>query len=160
MQLIPARCERSREWASLRLDGQLSTFETALLDRHLRRCSACRAFAEAATVQTQLLRSAPLEEPLRGVTLPERSSRPVRRGAAGALGALVAAAAAAAVLFSPSSPSPTATTAARTRATNSPQLFVFAARPSPTASVDVPRLRVEPATFADGPTHGIYSLPA
>jgi predicted anti-sigma-YlaC factor YlaD len=158
MLVIPARCERSREWASLRLDGQLSTFETALLDRHLRRCSACRAFAEAVTVQTQLLRSAPLEAPLRGVTLPERSSRPVRRGAAGALGALVAAAAAAAVLFSPSSPTSTATSAAR--ATNSPQLFVFAARPSPTASVDVPRLRVEPATFADGPTHGIYSLPA
>jgi predicted anti-sigma-YlaC factor YlaD len=162
MQLIPARCERSREWASLRLDGQLSTFETALLDRHLRRCPACRAFAEGVTVQTQLLRSAPLEEPLRGVTLPERSSRPVRRGAAGALGALVAAAAAAAVLFSPSSPTPSSTTAASvgTRAMNAPQLFVFAARPNPTANVDVPRLRYEPASIADGPTHGIYGLPA
>jgi anti-sigma factor RsiW len=159
MLVIPARCERSREWASLRLDGQLSTFETALLDRHLRRCPACRAFAAAATIQTQLLRSAPLEEPLRGVTLPERSSRPVRRGAAGALGALVAAAAAAAVLFSPSSPTPSATSAAA-RASNAPQLFVFAARPNPTANVDVPRLRYEPASIADGPTHGIYSLPA
>jgi anti-sigma factor RsiW len=159
MQLIPARCERSREWASLRLDGQLSTFESALLDRHLRRCPACRAFAEGVTEQTQLLRSAPLEEPLRGVTLPERTSRPVRRGAAGALGALVAAAAAAAVLFSPSAPTPSATTAGD-RASNAPQLFVFAARPNPTANVDVPRLRYEPASIADGPTHGIYGLPA
>jgi hypothetical protein len=92
------------------------------------------------------------------VTLPERSRRPVRRGAAGALGALVAAAAAAAVLFSPSSPTPSATSVPS--ATNSPQLFVFAARPNPTANVDVPRLHYEPASIADGPTHGIYNLPA
>jgi len=43
----------------------LSTFEAALLDRHLRRCPSCRAFAASAACQTQLLRGAELEQPLR-----------------------------------------------------------------------------------------------
>ena len=36
-------CERAREWASLRLDGELSQFESAMLESHLARCAACQA---------------------------------------------------------------------------------------------------------------------
>ena len=40
------RCDRAREYASLRLDGELSEFERALLDSHIERCPSCRAFAD------------------------------------------------------------------------------------------------------------------
>jgi len=39
------RCERARQWASLRLDGELSELEDALLEQHLEGCSSCSAFA-------------------------------------------------------------------------------------------------------------------
>ena len=97
----PARCDRSREAISLRLDGVLSLFESALLDRHLRRCADCRAFAAGAAAQTQLLRTAELEQPLRPVALPAGRRRPVRRVAAGALTAVASVAAAAAMTLSP-----------------------------------------------------------
>src|SRR4051812_37540799 len=100
MVVRPARCDRSRESISLRLDGMLSTFEAALLDRHLRRCADCNAFAEAAAAQTHLLRGAAPEQPRR-IELPARTASPFRRGAVGALSAVVAAAAAALVLLSP-----------------------------------------------------------
>lgn len=38
-------CERARQWASLRVDGELSELESALLDAHLGGCADCRAFA-------------------------------------------------------------------------------------------------------------------
>ena len=63
--VTPARCERSRQAISLRLDGMLSAFESALLDRHLRGCPSCRSFAIDAEEQTRLLRSALLEQPTR-----------------------------------------------------------------------------------------------
>lgn len=53
-------CDRARARISLDLDGELSEFETSLLDRHLRRCDACAAFASDARVATDLLRAAPL----------------------------------------------------------------------------------------------------
>jgi predicted anti-sigma-YlaC factor YlaD len=54
-------CERARFWASLRLDGELSELEGALLDAHLARCAGCQAVAEGFGVSTIALRSAPLE---------------------------------------------------------------------------------------------------
>jgi predicted anti-sigma-YlaC factor YlaD len=66
----PARCDRSREAISLRLDGVLSLFESALLERHLRKCADCSDFSAVAAAQTQLLRSAELEQPLRPVAIP------------------------------------------------------------------------------------------
>jgi len=155
---LPASCERSRQWASLRLDGQLSTFEAALLDRHLRRCPACCAFATGAATQTELLRAAALEQPGRRVELPARPARTARRSLVGAFAAAAAAAVAALVLVSPSTNDATKDSN-RGRADATPQLVVFTAQPSPTATVDVPRLRVEPASFADGPVHGMYSMP-
>jgi predicted anti-sigma-YlaC factor YlaD len=54
-------CERARVWASLRLDGELSELEGALLDAHLARCAGCRAVADGFGASTTALRSAPLE---------------------------------------------------------------------------------------------------
>jgi predicted anti-sigma-YlaC factor YlaD len=54
-------CERARFWASLRLDGELSELEGALLDAHLARCAGCRAVADGFGASTTTLRSAPLE---------------------------------------------------------------------------------------------------
>ena len=54
-------CERARFWASLRLDGELSELEGALLDAHLARCAGCRALADGFAASTTILRSAPLE---------------------------------------------------------------------------------------------------
>ena len=65
-------CARACEWASLRLDSQLSDFEEVLLEAHLSRCPECTAFAETATRVTEILRTAPLEEPAFHVQLPHR----------------------------------------------------------------------------------------
>jgi predicted anti-sigma-YlaC factor YlaD len=54
-------CDRARFWASLRLDGELSELEGALLDAHLGRCAACRAVVDGFDASTTALRSAPLE---------------------------------------------------------------------------------------------------
>jgi predicted anti-sigma-YlaC factor YlaD len=140
----------------------LSTFEAALLDRHLRRCAECRRFAASAAAQTQLLRAAELELPERPVAIPSRGTRQqIRRGAVGALSAVAAAAAAALVVFSSSTESnagrgESALTASRTGRT---VLVVYAARLSPSSRIDVPRLRVQPASIADGPVHGYFSTP-
>ena len=54
-------CERARFWASLRLDGELSQLEGALLDAHVARCAGCQAVAEGFGASTSALRSATLE---------------------------------------------------------------------------------------------------
>jgi predicted anti-sigma-YlaC factor YlaD len=72
MRTTARRCDRAREYASLRLDGELSDFESALLDSHIERCPSCRAFAEDLVGVTERLRTAPLERPLIVVSLPQR----------------------------------------------------------------------------------------
>jgi len=54
-------CERARFWASLRLDGELSELEGALLDAHLARCAGCREVTDGFAASTAAVRSAPLE---------------------------------------------------------------------------------------------------
>jgi predicted anti-sigma-YlaC factor YlaD len=54
-------CERARFWASLRLDGELSELEGALLDAHLARCAGCREVTDGFAGSTAAVRSAPLE---------------------------------------------------------------------------------------------------
>ncbi len=54
-------CERARFWVSLRLDGELSELEGALLDAHLARCAGCSELAAGFDASTAVLRSAPLE---------------------------------------------------------------------------------------------------
>jgi predicted anti-sigma-YlaC factor YlaD len=56
-------CARAREWASLRIDGELSELERLLLRRHLSRCEACRTFAESVRAAALLIRSTPQETP-------------------------------------------------------------------------------------------------
>jgi predicted anti-sigma-YlaC factor YlaD len=73
MEPVPLLCERARRWASLRIDGELSELESALLDNHLGRCRSCSAFAcgiedvAAALAGARLERPAPL-----ALVLPKR----------------------------------------------------------------------------------------
>ena len=60
------RCERARQWASLRLDGELSELEDALLEQHLEGCSSCSAFAVRLAATTEAVRAVPLERPENG----------------------------------------------------------------------------------------------
>jgi ferric-dicitrate binding protein FerR (iron transport regulator) len=72
-------CERAKEWASLRTDGELSELESALLDAHLGRCESCRTFAQGAENAATALRSAPLQRPVPIRIAPQRAARPVLR---------------------------------------------------------------------------------
>jgi Putative zinc-finger len=92
------RCERARQWSSLRLDGELSELEGALLDRHLDGCPACASFDERLRSTAIVLRLTQPEPPRVPITLPaEREvAFPVRRrivvaaiAAALALGSIV-----------------------------------------------------------------------
>jgi anti-sigma factor RsiW len=156
----PARCDRSREAISLRLDGTLSTFEAVLLERHLRRCGDCRGFADDVTAHTSLLRTAALEEPSRHVVLPVRK-RPLRRVAGGALTTAAAVAAAAVFTITPGGrqAQQSATSATPQVRTGAPVLITVAAHPSPGMKETVPRLTMQPANVADGPVHGLFSTP-
>lgn len=61
-------CRRAREWVSAELDGELSTFERALLGDHLERCTSCRDFSRGVNRLTSALRAAP-REPFEGVVI-------------------------------------------------------------------------------------------
>ena len=56
---LTKQCERARECASLRLDGELSEFEQALLVAHLARCELCRSFAAELESVTDHMRTTP-----------------------------------------------------------------------------------------------------
>ncbi len=83
------RCDRAREYASLRLDGELSDFERALLDSHLERCPSCRVFADDLVGVTDRLRTAPLVQPELSLSLPRRRFAAYGRFQAGAAAAAV-----------------------------------------------------------------------
>jgi anti-sigma factor RsiW len=87
-------CEQARERLSRQLDDDLSTHETALLDRHLLGCPTCAAFATQARAYTEMLRSAALE-PAPQFWLPRR---PVTTRLTTRVAAVTAAAAAAALV--------------------------------------------------------------
>jgi predicted anti-sigma-YlaC factor YlaD len=92
MDVYARSCERAAEFVSLELDGELSLFERALLQRHLHRCEQCAAYARRVKATTELLRAAPLE-PIRVAAVwhvPRRSRRIVRSAAV--TGAVAAAA--------------------------------------------------------------------
>ena len=153
--MVPERCERFRESISLGLDGMLSTFETALLERHLSRCPTCHAFAAVVTAQTQQLREAVLEQLPRPIAVAPANGMSRRRRVNGLVGAVAVAAAAALVALT--------TTAGHRAGTNSasakPLFAVVPAQPTAGATFDVPRLRVVSPASADGPVRGYYGLP-
>ena len=68
-------CERARFWSSLRLDGELSELEGALLDAHLARCAGCSELVTGFDASTALLRSAPLERVAPVAIDPSRAPR-------------------------------------------------------------------------------------
>jgi anti-sigma factor RsiW len=82
MELTSQLCARARFWASLRLDGELSELEGALLDAHLARCEACSAVAREFGALTTDLRSRPLEHAVPVTVSRARSPRRVFVGAA------------------------------------------------------------------------------
>lgn len=69
----PVLCDRSREWISLRVDGEISQFEHVLLRSHMLICSDCRGFAYDVNWQTNAVRQAPLEPLDRVITIPRRT---------------------------------------------------------------------------------------
>ena len=139
----------------------LSSFEGRLLDRHLRGCASCRAFADSAAALTGLMRSASLEEPSRRVELPAAPARRVPRRAAGAFATMGIAAVAAFALFVPSSQNGSNVAAARAKAASGPMIVAVPGQPNPAeANIEVPRLTVRPVSVADEPIHGRYDEPA
>lgn len=61
MTAIPAVCERSRAFVSLRLDGELAELERRMLDAHLARCAPCRTAVHELSAITSAVRATPLE---------------------------------------------------------------------------------------------------
>ena len=70
-----------RAWISAELDGELSEFESILVDGHVSRCGACGDFrTDGAEIATRL-RAAPPELPSRPIAVPRgrrRLLQPVR----------------------------------------------------------------------------------
>jgi anti-sigma factor RsiW len=62
MEFRPASCNRAAEFVSLELDGELSPFERAMLERHIQRCELCAEYARTVVGLTELLRATPVEE--------------------------------------------------------------------------------------------------
>ena len=117
-------CERAAQWISLELDDALGELERAALQRHLARCATCSGARAEIAGFTLLLRSAPLVERRRpvsvgGVGIPRRA-RLVRRAAA-SLVLAAALAAGGAVVLAPRG-SPTASSTALALATPSQRL--------------------------------------
>jgi predicted anti-sigma-YlaC factor YlaD len=154
-RLQPRTCERSREWASLRLDSELSELEQALLGAHLARCESCAAYARAIEFATERMRSAapvrlgePISLPSRHRALPARAFR-----AATATAALIACAVGLGTLFGSlgaSTPGLTAN-AARLAASN------IASGPSTEADalIRAPRLAMLKAQLGVGKQRGV-----
>jgi anti-sigma factor RsiW len=89
VELISLMCERARRWSSLRVDGELSELESALLDAHLGRCPACAEFARGAEAVSEALAAAGLEEARIELVLP-RSRRFTALARTGAVAATIA----------------------------------------------------------------------
>ena len=145
--LHPRSCERAREWASLRLDGELSEFEGTLLGAHLARCSSCSAYADSIRHATETVRHTPLVVLEAPVSLPARRRvlpmRVFQIGAAAAV--MVTAVGVGALLGSPSF---------RTEPTFGPPVHA-GADVADDALVRGPRLAMINAAKGLGPQRGI-----
>lgn len=85
----PKVCDRARTYVSLRLDGELSDFEQALLEAHLESCASCRVFATEMSEITAELRVSRLERLERPLILPHRVRAGLRRLQVGAAAAVL-----------------------------------------------------------------------
>jgi anti-sigma factor RsiW len=61
----------------MRLDGELSELEGALLDRHLESCPACLAFDARLRATARTLRVTPTESPAHPIAIPSQPRRRV-----------------------------------------------------------------------------------
>jgi predicted anti-sigma-YlaC factor YlaD len=68
----PLVCERVRGQISVRLDGELSQLERAMVASHLERCATCRQYEIEVSGFTQVLREAPLEPMARPIPIQRR----------------------------------------------------------------------------------------
>jgi anti-sigma factor RsiW len=77
----------------MRLDGELSELEKALLDRHLESCPACLAFDARLRSAATTIRLAPVESPPHPIAIPSQPRRrvPVPAGRRVAVVAIAAA---------------------------------------------------------------------
>ena len=73
MDVSSQLCARARFWASLRIDGELSELEGALLDAHLARCADCCEVIDGFEGSASSLRAAPLLKPS-PVAIPHRGT--------------------------------------------------------------------------------------
>jgi predicted anti-sigma-YlaC factor YlaD len=92
MDLVrPLACERARQWASQRVDTDLSELEAARLERHISGCATCATFVTQLASVVGALRSAPIAHLSEPVFFPvaRRSRHHVMRFAA--LGTTIAA---------------------------------------------------------------------
>jgi predicted anti-sigma-YlaC factor YlaD len=94
--LLGIRCERARALGSARLDGPLSEFDRADLDRHLGECPECRHVVAGMGEFTHRVRSAPAQWAPRWAGAVTVARRPARRRGAGMVAGVAAAAAVAA----------------------------------------------------------------
>ena len=106
----PNTCERTTQWISLDLDGELSQLEQVALARHLSGCARCREVSNEFGAFTRMLREAPLLELEREVAYaaPRRvRARIVRRaGFSLAFAGVAAAAVLGELVLSASNPGP------------------------------------------------------
>lgn len=147
-------CDRYRTYASLRLDDQLSRFEQALLDRHLETCAACQVFAADIAEQAHLLRASELVQP----ALSFNPKKPGRAHPARVVGAALALAAAAAVVLPFVTSVGPAGQGSNAEASSTPLLQAYLATPTASASLQVPRVRLVPASMLDGPVRGSHGI--
>ena len=90
-QQFSTECERTREYLSAALDGELSEVEGAALDGHLAACADCRAYAARSSSITRVVRTTPLQDLGFAITLPSRRFAVARKlQVAAAAAALVA----------------------------------------------------------------------
>ena len=102
----PDECDRARELASRRLDGDLTEFDIGVLKTHLRDCAECTEVTQAMERMTHRIRGSRLLEPgparptVVSAARPRPAVGPPRAGHGGAIAATAAAAGAGALVAS------------------------------------------------------------
>jgi predicted anti-sigma-YlaC factor YlaD len=110
----PGPCDRAREWSSLRLDGELSELEEALLDKHLESCAVCAAFDLGLQTTAEIVRTTPAARPRAPFEIPAPSRERIRLARVLAVAGVLVAAALGSIVGStldgpaPGSPKPAA----------------------------------------------------
>jgi predicted anti-sigma-YlaC factor YlaD len=92
-------CDRMRGWISAELDGELSDFESVLLQSHVRECDSCGRFRMDTAAFSAALRAAPHEALSRQVAVSHRRRRVLQPVRVPAVAAVAVSAIALSVVF-------------------------------------------------------------